>query len=192
MDTSDPFTCLDPYFASFDESLASKNYKPWTLKNYRCLLRRFGMLMEAEGVAPSALTPDLAAELARRLPATPTSMVKIPNLARRFVEHLIELGVAARPTLTAAQAERAELLAGFENYLIRQRGLSLRTIYHVLRFANRFLDYSFGHGLLDLPALNARDIVAFMESLLARLWHSRAADDVPRCPQPEQPSDIRI
>lgn len=90
---SDQFTCLDPYFASFEESLATKNYKPWTLKNYRCLLRRFGRLMETEGIVPSALTPDLAAELARRLPATPTSMVKIPNLARRFVEHLIELGL---------------------------------------------------------------------------------------------------
>lgn len=28
MDTSDQTTCLDPYFASFEESLASKNYKP--------------------------------------------------------------------------------------------------------------------------------------------------------------------
>ena len=49
MNSSDQTTCLDPYFASFEESLASKNYKPWTLKNYRCLLRRFGGLMEARG-----------------------------------------------------------------------------------------------------------------------------------------------
>jgi hypothetical protein len=32
-------TCLDPYFASFEECLASKDYKPWTLKNYRCLTK---------------------------------------------------------------------------------------------------------------------------------------------------------
>ena len=38
MDTSDQFTCLDPYFASFETSLTINNYKPWTLKNYRCLL----------------------------------------------------------------------------------------------------------------------------------------------------------
>jgi hypothetical protein len=168
MDTSDQITCLDPYLASFEESLSSKNYKPWTLKNYGCLLRRFGRLVEAEGVAPWALTPDLAVELGRRLPTTPKSQIKIHSLAKRFVEHLIEIGVVAQPPLTAAQAERAELPAGFETYLIRQRGLSPRSIYHVLRFADRFLDHRFGDSMLDLPAPNARDVVAFMEHLLAR------------------------
>ena len=99
------------------ESLSSRNYKPETLKNYRYLLRRFGRLLEAEDIAPSALTPDLAVELGRRLPTTPKSQIKIPNLARLFVAHLIEIGVATRPPLTPAQAERAELMNNFETYL---------------------------------------------------------------------------
>ncbi len=102
------------------------------------------------------------------MPTTPKSQIKIHSLAKRFVEHLIEIGVVAQPPLTAAQAERAELPAGFETYLIRQRGLSPRSIYHVLRFADRFLDHRFGDSMLDLPAPNARDVVAFMEHLLAR------------------------
>jgi hypothetical protein len=130
MEISDQTTCLDPYFASFEESLSSRNYKPETLKNYRYLLRRFGRLLEAEDIAPSALTPDLAVELGRRLPTTPKSQIKIPNLARLFVAHLIEIGVATRPALTPAQAERNELLSNFESYLLRQRGLSPRSVYH--------------------------------------------------------------
>jgi integrase/recombinase XerD len=168
MEISDQTTCLDPYFASFEESLSSRNYKPETLKNYRYLLRRFGRLLEAEDIAPSALTPDLAVELGRRLPTTPKSQIKIPNLARLFVAHLIEIGVATRPALTPAQAERNELLSNFESYLLRQRGLSPRSVYHVLRFADRFLDHRFGDHMLDLAALNARDVVAFMEHLLSR------------------------
>ena len=168
MEISDQTTCLDPYFASFEESLSSRNYKPATLENYRYLLRRFGRLLEAEGIAPSALTPDLAVELGRRLPTTPKSQIKIPNLARLFVAHLIEIGVATRPPLTPAQAERAELMSNFETNLLRQRGLSPRSVYHVLRFADRFLDHRFGDHMLDLPALNARDVVAFIEYLLAR------------------------
>lgn len=168
MEISDQTTCLDPYFASFEESLSSKNYKPETLKNYRYLLRRFGRLLDAEGITPLALTPDLAVELGQRLPATPKSQVKIPNLARLFVTHLIEIDVATRPPLTPAQAERAELLGNFETYLVRQRGLSPRTIYHVLRFADRFLDHRFGENRPDLPALNAQDIAAFMEYLVTR------------------------
>jgi integrase/recombinase XerD len=168
MEISDQTTCLDPYFASFEESLSSRNYKPETLKNYRYLLRRFGRLLEAEDIAPSALTPDLAVELGRRLPTTPKSQIKIPNLARLFVAHLIEIGVATRPALTPAQAETNELLSNFETYLLRQRGLSPRSVYHVLRFADRFLDHRFGDHMLDLAALNARDVVAFMEHLLSR------------------------
>ncbi|WP_246677878.1 MULTISPECIES: hypothetical protein [unclassified Mesorhizobium] len=137
-DISNQTTCLDPYFTSFEESLSSRNYKPDTLTNYRYLLRRFARFLEAEGIAPSALTPDLAVELGRRLPPTPKSRIKVTNLARLFVAHLIEIGVATRPPLTPAQAERAELPSNFETYLLRQRGLSPRTVYHVLRFADAF------------------------------------------------------
>jgi len=35
MKSSDQTTCLDPYLASFEESLSSRNYKPETLTNYR-------------------------------------------------------------------------------------------------------------------------------------------------------------
>lgn len=161
-------TCLDQYLATFEESLASKNYKTDTLANYRYLLRRFGHLLDAEGIAPSALTPEIVAALGQRLPISPKSQIKVPNLARLFVAHLIEIGVATRPPLTPAQAERTELLSNFETYLLRQRGLSPRTIYHVLRFADRFLDLRFGDNMLDLPALNAQDVVAFMEHLLSR------------------------
>ncbi|MGY4298956.1 hypothetical protein ACVWXN_007051 [Bradyrhizobium sp. i1.4.4] len=103
MDAYDQSNILDPYLASFEQSLASKNYKPETLTNYRYLLRRFGRLLEAEGIAPSALTPDLAVALGRRLPITPKSQIKVPNLARLFVVHLIEIGVATRPPLTPAR-----------------------------------------------------------------------------------------
>jgi site-specific recombinase XerD len=161
MEKSD-HTCLDQYLASFEENLASRNYKPDTLKNYRYLLRRFGRLLDDEAIAPSALTPDLAVELGCRLPATPQSQIKVPNLARLFVAHLIEIGVAIRPPLTPAQAERAELLSNFETYLLRQRGLSPRTIYHVLRFADRFLDHRFGDNVLDLPATHLRSFFQYL------------------------------
>jgi hypothetical protein len=47
-------------------------------------------LLDIEGIAPSTLTPDLAVELGRRLPTTPKSQIKVPNLAKLFVAHLIE------------------------------------------------------------------------------------------------------
>ena len=65
------------------------------------------------------------------------------------------------------QGARAALLANFEDYLIRQRGLSERTIYHTLRFANRFLDYRFGEETIEPSALRTADVVGFLQHLLS-------------------------
>jgi len=67
---------------------------------------------------------------------------------------------------TEARIDRAALLANFEDYLIKQRGLSPRTIYHTLRFANRFLDHRFGDGTIELSDLGAADVIGFLQHLL--------------------------
>lgn len=168
MTNSDQATCLDAYLGSFEQTFATRSYKPATLENYRYHLRRFGKLMEVEGITPSALTAEIAVALGRKVPTSPKAQIKVPNLARLFVEHLIEIGVAACPPLTAAQAERKELMGKLEVYLLRQRGLSPRSVKHVLGFAGRFLTHRFGDRGLDLAAINAHDVVAFMEHVITR------------------------
>jgi integrase/recombinase XerD len=63
---------------------------------------------------------------------------------------------------------RTVLLTGFEDYLVKQRGLSPRTIYHTLRFANRFLDHRFGNRMIDLTRLRAADTTDFVQHVLTR------------------------
>jgi hypothetical protein len=92
----------------------------------------------------------------------------------RFAEHLVDIGVAQPVPLTAAQIARAAMLADYEAYLVKQRGLSPRTIYHVLRFADRFLDHRFGAAMIDLTRLSAADAVGFVQHVLAdRHWRAR-------------------
>jgi integrase/recombinase XerD len=74
---------------------------------------------------------------------------------------------------TQAQIARRELLAEFETYLIKQRGLSPRTIYTTLRFADRFLDHRFGTAKIDLAAIDATDVIAFVQRLLLRKYPYR-------------------
>ena len=64
-------TCADPYLESFTQSFAEANYKPATIKAYRQLVHRLGRLMDDAGVPPSALTPDLAKQLARTVETGP-------------------------------------------------------------------------------------------------------------------------
>lgn len=129
MTTNDLPCCVEPYLDSFEQSFAATNYTPWTLRNYRTRVRCRGRLMDVEGVEPAALTPDLADRLAREAQISSNGAIRFHHLARRFAQHLIDLGVASPPPLTEAQVARAALFTDYEAHLIKQRGLSPRTIY---------------------------------------------------------------
>ena len=159
-------TCVEPYLDSFMQSFAATNYAAATIKGYRKLAHSVGQLMDDAGVAPSALTPDLAEQLGRAAEPDTTGTIRLYRLARKFAEHLIYIGVAQPAPPTEAQIARAALLADFKAYLIKQRGLSPRSIHHTLRFANRFLDHRFGTAMIDLTHLRAADTLAFVQHLL--------------------------
>lgn len=161
-------TCIEPYLDSFMRSFAEANYKPETIKGYRNLVRRLGQAMDEAGVAPTALTPELAEKLGRAAEPESKGTIRLYSLGRMFAAHLIEIGVAKPAVPTVAEAARAELLADFETYLIKQRGLSPRSIYHTLRFADRFMDHHFGAGMIDLSGLRPVDAVGCVQHLLSR------------------------
>jgi site-specific recombinase XerD len=161
-------TCIEPYLDSFMRSFAAANYKPETIRGYRNLFRRLGLAMEEASVAPSALTPDLAEKLGRMAEPESTGTIRLYSLGRKFAAHLIEIGVARPVAPTPAEVVRGELLADFEIYLTKQRGLSPRSIYHTLRFADRFMDHRFGADMIDLTGLRPVDAVGFVQHLLSR------------------------
>lgn len=160
--------CLDPHIVTFEVKLREKNYKPGTIKTYRAVIRRLASFMEAGGIAPEQLTADLAARLVRGEERRRREPNKCQNIARRFAAHLIDLGVAPAPVPTPRQIAREALRRDYEAYLQRQRGLSPRTIYHAWRFADRFLEHRFGDADVDLSAISAGDMIAFLQHLVSR------------------------
>ena len=137
-------SCIEPYLGSFMRSFAEANYKPETVNGYRNLVRRLGLAMYEADIAPSAVTPALAEKLGRASEPQSTGTSRLYNLGRKFAAHLIEIGVVKSVAPTPAEVARAELLADFETYLTKQRGLSPRSIYHALRVADRFMDHRCG------------------------------------------------
>ena len=161
-------TCLDRHIGSFEDRLKARDYKPGTIKTYRVLIRRLATIIEARGVRPEDLTVELAAELVRGEERTTLEPHKCANIARRFTEHLVELGVAIALPPTSKQIARQALRHSYEDYLLRQRGLSDRSIYHCWRLADRFLDHRFGDLDDDLQRITPGDIVAFLQHLTTR------------------------
>jgi hypothetical protein len=53
----------------------------------------------------------------------------------------------------------------YDAYLRHQRGMSEATIYHCIRFLERFITFRFGKTLGDLNSITPDDIVAFLGQL---------------------------
>lgn len=166
---SDSFgTCLSQYIESYVDRLTARNFAAGTIKGYRVLILRLAVIMEDRGIRPEDLTVDRAAELMQGEERKRREPHKSANIARRFVEYLVEIGVATAPPLTSKQIARETLRRDYEDYLRRQRGLSDRSIYQCWRIADRFLDHRFGDEDDDLRRITAGDIVAFLGHLTTR------------------------
>lgn len=159
---------LDHHIDTFIAQLTAKNYKPQTIGTYRVLLKRLASRIKAARISPEDLTAERAARLVRRDDRIRREPNKRQNMARRFVAHLINNGVVPAPIATPQQIAREALRADYEDYLVRQRGISPSSVYSAWRFADRFLDYRFGNGETDLAAIRSTDAAAFLQHLLGR------------------------
>lgn len=166
--TANTKTCIDSYLDSFAHSFAAAHYTAGTIKTYLRLAKKLGQLMDTAGVSPSELTPDLAVQLTQSSEKGSGTTIRLHNLAKQFAQHLINIGVVVPIPLTEAQIARATLLSSYEAYLVTQRGLSPRTIYHALRFANRFLDHRFENSRLELKQLRPSDAIDFVQHLVVK------------------------
>lgn len=159
---------LDPHIDTFIVQLTAKNYKPQTIGAYRALLKRLALRIKTARISPQDLTAERVAKLVQRDERNRREPNKCQNVARRFFAHLIESGVVPAPVATPEQIARAALRVDYEDYLVRQRGISPSSIYSAWRFADRFLDHRFGDGETDLAAINSADVAAFLQHLVGR------------------------
>jgi integrase/recombinase XerD len=163
-----PPSPLDGHIVTFIARLSAENYKPQTIATYRVQLERLVSLIKAAGISPQDLTSEQAAELVRHYERVPREPNKCQNIARRFVAHLIDSGTTPAPVATPRQIAREALRVDYEDYLVRQRGVSQSTIYHAWRFTDRFLDHRFSDKETDLTAIVPGDVVAFLQHLFGR------------------------
>jgi site-specific recombinase XerD len=131
------------------------------------------MMMESRRILPSCLTAELAIELAHGEGRKGSKAYPYTITARQFAKHLIDLGVVLVPSPTPQQIVRKELQHSFEDYLHRHRGLSQQTISQNWSFADRFLDHRFGDTDIDLAAISAGDVIAFLQMTISKKVPSR-------------------
>ena len=87
----------------------------------------------------------------------------------RFIDALVEADVAERPKPpNKAPTVLERLQAEYEAYLREQRGLTEVTMYHCVRFLDRFMKFHFGATLGDRNDITPAVIVKFLREVIGR------------------------
>lgn len=160
----------------FAEIIESEGYSKGSINKYRSNAQALSEALVSAKLTPADLTDELMDQLARPIVDAASAKDKKHCLYRlnRFRDYLIENASApARPRPPLDMSPRAVLKREYETYLRVQRGLSEDTIYHCLRFYDRFLTAKFGTGLGDLNKIKPDDITGFILRL-------REAQNAPR------------
>jgi len=162
---------LQPHRQRFLQDLSAQGYARCTLRIYDAAIGRICTAVEKRGLGEG----DLSGKKIVRLRAAVLDGV-IPRVRTntkfcldRFIDHLVEAGVASLPEAPLKLVTRLDRLrTEYETYLREQRGLTEATIYHCVRFLDRFLTFRFGASLGDLNDITPADIVKFLREVMGR------------------------
>ena len=165
---------LDGLVEGFAAFIAGQGYMPGTIKAYRLRAVSLCNTMSQNGVAISDLDDPTADALIEGITraVSPSQRKHVGFCLERFRDYLIEHAAAPKRVAPPVDASpRACLRREYRIYLKQQRGLTDDTIYHCLRFYDRFLTYKFGDAFGELDDITAKDITSF----ILKLREGRAA-----------------
>ena len=150
---------------TFWELLGAQGYSPLTLREYRLIAGRCCDAVEQRGLRVSDLDGATMERLRHAVLSGVTGSAR--TFAKfclgRFIDHLVEAGVATAPRPPAQKIKALDRLREqYEHYLRRQWGLAESTIDNCSYYMERFLFFRFGNKLGDLNAITPDDIVAFL------------------------------
>ena len=160
---------LKPHCKVFLQHLVDKGYASATIRTYEGAARLLCEEVARRGLRNGDLAGrTLSAVLAGALKAMhPNKYDQKRFCLERFVDALVEAGVAERPPVPKKVPTAIERLAAeYETYLHEQRGLTEATIYHCVRFLHRFMAFRFGEKLGNLNDIKPDDIVRFLREVM--------------------------
>ena len=165
---------LAPWAAGFESWLAARGYSPWTVRHRVCMLADLSRWLAREGLDARDLT-GLRAELfvGERRAAGYSTWVSSTCVALPFA-YLREVGAVPVPVTAMPQGPWVEVLAGYHEYLVRERGLAPLTVAGYERVARLFLEQLPGER--ELERLTAAEVSGFLARECPRRSVSGARD----------------
>lgn len=165
---------LVPYLDSFARWLEEQGFKRKHLGPQIRETASFSKWLQAEQVATENITDELARRFFAETARHPFVGKGERATLRRLLDYLSHLGVihplVEHVEMTAIQ----QVVATFATYLHDEQALSDKTLIQYCPFAERFLSERFGNRPVELAALRAADVIAFIKQQAAHLSPARA------------------
>ncbi len=163
---------LKPYCKEFLQRLADQGYTPATMRTYDASARLLCQEVARRGLREDELVGRTLskAHAAAFKAMHPNKYNQKRYCLDRFIDALVAAGVAEWPPAPKQKTPTAfeRLAMEYAAYLREQRGLAEATIYHCMRFLDRFMTFRFGEKLGDLNDITPDDIVRFLREVMSR------------------------
>ncbi len=159
---------LGGYPEQFRNHLERQHYCRVRIADYIRCIAVLDQLMRESGVGIMDIDENQAMDLFMRSDQPFYKKKEAGCVTRRFVEFLRGLGVTKALPVAIDDTPKMRLRRDYEEYLRRQQGLGERTIYARRRFVERFLEFRFPDGKVDLSRITALDTANFLQHLASR------------------------
>lgn len=150
---------LAPWAAGYERWLAARGYARWSVRKRVCQLARLSSWFERDGLAVSELNEQSAESfvVARREAGSVTWVTS--RCMELPLAYLREIGAVPPAAAVVSEGPWTEVLAGYRDYLVQERGLASSTVVGYERVARLFLEQQ-QVGRLEL--LSAADVSGFL------------------------------
>ena len=162
---------LQTHRARFLKGLSEQGYAKCTLHTYGRATLLFCHAVDRQGLCQQELVgPEIERLQAAVLGGVrPSRRTNIKFCLDRFLSALAQAMVVQLPEPPQHVPSALERLRSeYETYLREQRGLSEATVYHCVRFLERFMTFRFGSTLGNLDDITSSDVVAFLHKVMNR------------------------
>jgi integrase/recombinase XerD len=131
---------LENEIESFLQHLRTVRYADETLQRKQTIAREFAIWAQQHLIAADNLNGDSVAKFVARLPQRAKTRVALERATvRLFLEHLYTRGPLQRPLSTQAESASDTYLQQYEDYLRRDRGLTINSVHVYVPFIRDFL-----------------------------------------------------
>jgi site-specific recombinase XerD len=154
---------LGPYVDEFASWLQEQHYSRFSGQRSVCAVTNWSRWLQERHVAAR----DIDAKLLDRYFLYGARARTVSQDERRALQKMLawlqKIGVVPATCFSSPVNQRKTVVDDFEQYMLRQRGLSPTTLKVYLPYISLFLRQRFGEGTIELETLVAHDIIAFVQ-----------------------------